>query len=55
MISNMKAKSTQLTKTEQEFLSIKEDLVIINKNLNLAIGQACNIPGIIENIDKINA
>ena len=53
-MEQMKNKSNELSKTEESIIEINEELVIINKNLNLVIGQAITIPNLISNIDKIN-
>ena len=37
-MEQMKNKSNELSKTEESIIEINEELVIINKNLNLVIG-----------------
>jgi len=37
-MEQMKSKSNELTKTEESIIEINEELVTINKNLNLVIG-----------------
>ena len=53
-MNNLKMKQNELTQNEEQIFSINEELIVINKNLNLVIGQAMNIPNIMNDITKIN-